>query len=176
MTDPGVVILGIPIPFTSVTFLTVVAVHVMAGLVCVVAGIVAMLAPKRSGRHPTAGTVYYWSLTVVFGSMSILVIDRWPVDHTLFILGLLSLTAATVGREVRWRGGSLRVHLLGMGLSYVLLLIAFYLDNGPNLPLWRSLPIYTYWLLPSAVGIALVARAFIRHPLVRRRGARRPGS
>jgi len=70
MTDPGVVILGIPIPSTSVTFLTVVAVHVMAGLVCVVAGVVAMLAPKRSGPHPTAGTVAYWSLVVVFVSKS----------------------------------------------------------------------------------------------------------
>jgi hypothetical protein len=31
-------------------------VHVAAGLTCTVAGIVAMLAHKRSGRHPSAGS------------------------------------------------------------------------------------------------------------------------
>jgi hypothetical protein len=129
MTAPGVVILGIPIPSTSVAFLTVVAAHVLAGLVCVVAGAVAMLSPKRAGRHPTAGTVYYWSLTGVFVSMSILALVRWPADHQLFILGLFSLVAAAAGRLVRRRGGSLRLHLVGMGLSYILLLIAFYIGS-----------------------------------------------
>ena len=27
-----------------------------------------------------------------------------------------------------------------MGASYILLLTAFYVDNGKNLPLWRELP------------------------------------
>ena len=53
------VALGIPIPSTSPTFLIVVALHVLVGLVCVIAGAVAMLSPKRSGRHPTFGTIYY---------------------------------------------------------------------------------------------------------------------
>jgi hypothetical protein len=56
MTDEGVVVLGIPIPSSSPMFLSIVAVHVAAGLTCTVAGIVAMLAPKRSGRHPSAGS------------------------------------------------------------------------------------------------------------------------
>src|SRR5713226_5732494 len=33
-----------------------------------------------------------------------------------------------------------RFHIVGMGLSYVLLLTAFYVDNGKNLPLWNRLP------------------------------------
>jgi hypothetical protein len=53
MTDEGVVVLGIPIPSSSPMFLSIVAVHVAAGLTCTVAGIVAMLAPKRSGRLGT---------------------------------------------------------------------------------------------------------------------------
>jgi hypothetical protein len=71
MTDQGVVVFGIPIPSSSPVFLGIVAVHVAAGLICSVAGIVAMLAPKRSGRHPSAGTVYYWGLVVVFLSTPI---------------------------------------------------------------------------------------------------------
>ena len=168
MTDPGVVILGIPIPSTSAAFLAVVAVHVVAGLVCVIAGLIAILSPKRAGRHPTAGTVYYWSLTVVFSSMGLLTIARWPADNHLFELGMLSLVAGSAGRVVRRRNGSLRLHLVGMGLSYIVLLTAFYVDNGPHLPLWRSLPAYTYWLAPGAIGLLLIAGAFLRHPRLAR--------
>jgi hypothetical protein len=45
-----------------------------------------------------------------------------------------------------------------MSASYILLLTAFYVDNGKHLPVWRSLPHLAYWLLPSAVGLPLVAR------------------
>ena len=62
------VVAGIPIPSTSPIFLTVVGLHVLVGLVCVLAGAVAMLSPKRSGRHPTFGTIYYWGLVAVFVS------------------------------------------------------------------------------------------------------------
>ena len=54
-----------------------------------------------------------------------------------------------------------------MGLSYVLMLIAFYVDNGKQLPLWKDLPDFTYWLVPLAVGLPLIARALLRHPLAR---------
>ena len=33
----------------------------------------------------------------------------------------------------------MKLHITGMGTSYVLLLTAFYVDNGKNLPLWRDL-------------------------------------
>jgi hypothetical protein len=55
-----------------------------------------------------------------------------------------------------------------MGSSYVLLLIAFYVDNGKNLPLWRELPPVTYWLLPTMIGIPLIVHALVRHPLTTR--------
>lgn len=54
-----------------------------------------------------------------------------------------------------------------MGLSYILLLTAFYVDNGKSLPLWKYLPTIAYWLLPSAIGLPLIVTALLRHPLVR---------
>jgi len=39
-----------------------------------------MLAPKRAGRHPSAGTVYDWSLAVVFLTMTALSILRGPAN------------------------------------------------------------------------------------------------
>jgi len=173
MTDEGVVVLGIPIPSSSPLFLSIVAIHVAAGLVCSVAGIGAMLTPKQAGRHPAAGTVYYWSLVVVFVSMAALSFLRWPHNTHLFVLGILSFAAGTIGRTARrrlWRGW-LRLHITGMAISYILLLTAFYVDNGPHLPLWRSLPSVAYWLLPSFVGLPLVVWVLRRHPLVLRNRA-----
>ena len=170
MTDHGIVVVGIPIPSSSPFFLTTVGVHVVASLVCVIAGAVAMLSSKRVGRHPSAGTVYYWGLVVVFLSMTVLSVVRWPHDIHLFILGILSLAAGSIGRAARRRlwAGWPRIHMSGMGLSYILLLTAFYVDNGPNLPVWRHLPALTYWLAPSIVGLPILVWALVRHPLVRR--------
>ena len=161
MTEQGIVVLGIPIPSSSPLFLTAVGVHVAAGLVCVIAGGVAMLSPKRSGRHPAAGTLYHWGLVVVFVSMTFLSFVRWPHDVHLFILGILSFAAGFVGRVARRRLWARwpRIHITGMGLSYILLLTAFYVDNGPNLPLWRQLPHLTYWLAPSVAGLPILVWA-----------------
>ena len=170
MTDEGVVVLGIPIPSSSPVFLSIVAVHVAAGIICTFAGILAMLSPKRSGRHPIAGTVYYWSLAIVFLTMAALSILRWPHNVHLFILGILSFGAGVAGREARrrrWRGW-LPTHVTGMAASYILLLTAFYVDNGPHLPLWRLLPPLAYWVLPSIVGLPILMWVLRRHPLMQR--------
>ena len=147
MPQDTTAILGIEVPSTDPVFLTVVGFHVLAGLVCVVTGAVAMLSAKRPGRHPSFGTIYFWFLLAVFASATALSVVRWAEDYHLFILGAL--------------------HILGMGLSYILLLTAFYVDNGPNLPLWRELPHWAFWVLPGAIGIPIIARALLWHPLVR---------
>jgi hypothetical protein len=54
-----------------------------------------------------------------------------------------------------------------MGLSYILLLTAFYVDNGKNLPLWNKLPQTAFWVFPAVAGIPFIVRALLRHPLVR---------
>jgi hypothetical protein len=77
-----------------------------------------------------------------------------------------------VGREARrqrWNA-PVDLHILGMGASYVVMLTAFYVDNGKNLPIWRHLPHVMYWLVPSGVGVPLIVRALrqyrniISHP------------
>jgi hypothetical protein len=168
MTDQGVVVLGIPVPSSSPVFLSIIALHVAAGLVCVVAGVVAMLAPKRAGRHPSAGSVYYWSLLVVFLSMTALSLIRWPEDIHLLLLGILSFVAALFGRtaERRRKPGWLPLHISGMSVSYIVLLTAFYVDNGPHLPFWRSLPKIAYWTVPSLVGVPILMWVLKNHPLM----------
>jgi len=95
---------------------------------------------------------------------------RRELDCHLFILRTLSLLAAVVSREAsrrRWRN-PVRLYLPGMGLSYVLLVLVFYVDNGRNLRIRTDLPPVVYWLLPSAVGTVVIGWALLRHPLARR--------
>ena len=158
---------GIVIPSTNPVFLAVVGIHILLGLACVITGAIAILSQKRAGRHPLYGSVYFWCLAGVFVTASGIAAVRWAEDYHLFVLGVLSLAAACLGRQARrerWRFW-VRLHIAGMGSSYVLLLIAFYVDNGKSLPLWRELPPMTYWLLPTVVGNPLIVHALVRHPL-----------
>jgi len=166
---------GIEIPSTDPFFLAIVAVHVALGIVAVVSGAVAMLSTKAPGRHPRFGTTYYWSITAIFMSATVLSIMRWAEDYQLFILGLLAFAAASWGRTARRRrwSGWTQMHILGMSSSYVLLLTAFYVDNGKQLPLWRQLPIWTYWTLPALIGAPIILWALLRHPVVRQSVAER---
>ena len=170
MTVGGTTIIaGIEIPSTSPIFLTVVGLHVLMGLACVVAGPIAMLSPKSAGRHPAFGTVYYWCLAAVFASATALAAVRWDEDYHLFILGALAFIAASFGRTARrqrWPAW-VRLHITSMGLSYILLLTAFYVDNGKSLPFWKELPPISYWLIPGALGLPIIAYALLRHPLAR---------
>lgn len=159
---------GVPIPSTDPAFLALIGVHVLLGLAATVAGIVAMFSPKRPGRHPGFGSVYFWCLCGVVVSASLLSAVRWSEDYRLFILGTLAFAAAWFGRlarRKRW-GSWARLHITGMGVSYIFLLTAFYVDNGKNLPLWRNLPSIVYWVLPAAVGIPIIFRALLWHPVV----------
>jgi len=165
------VLLGIEVPSTNPVFLTIVAMHIAVGLVCVVVGAIGMLSPKGPGRHPLMGKIYYWCLSAVFVSATGLSVVRWAEDYHLFILGVLSFAAAALGRTARRRRWPerIKIHITSMGLSYVLLLTAFYVDNGRNLPLWRELPQWAFWVLPNAIGGPFIMYTLLRHPLARER-------
>lgn len=165
----GETFFGLEIPAAGPVFYAALAIHIAAGLSCVVTGAVAALAKKRPGRHPRFGTVYYWGLAVVFASAGVMGAIRWAEDWYLVLIGALAFTAGTVGylaRRRRWRGW-VYAHIPGMGLSYVALLTAFYVDNGPRLPLWNRLPDLAFWIGPSLIGVPLILVALAR----RRHGA-----
>jgi hypothetical protein len=171
ITDTPINVAGIEIPSDSPVFLAALGIHVLFGLSCVITGVVAMVSRKGPGRHPRSGTIYYYYLSIVFASATVLSALRWAEDYHLFILGTLSFASASLGRRAlrrHWRN-RIRLHITCMGLSYILLLTAFYVDNGKNLPLWNKLPQIAFWLLPGAVGIPIIVRALLRHPLAMRR-------
>jgi hypothetical protein len=167
--DSSTVILGIEIPSTNPIFLGIIAIHIPLGLACVIAGAIAMLSAKGRGPHSIVGRVYYWCLGALFVLDTLLAVMRWAEDYHLFVFGALAFSSAWLGHRAiqkRWSYWT-RMHITGMGLSYTLILVAFYVDNGPQLPLWKVLPHFTYWLLPLAVGLPLITRALTSHPLRR---------
>jgi uncharacterized membrane protein len=163
------IVFGVPVPSVDPVFIAVVVFHILVGIGCVAAGATAMLSSKGRGRHSVSGTVYYWCLAVVVATATGLSVVRWAENYDLFVLGVLSLASATIARTAlqQRRHNWVRVHITGMGLSYILMLTAFYVDNGKNLPLWKDLPQIAFWLLPAAIGIPLLVRTLLKHPLAR---------
>ena len=170
MSAAPLVIAGLPIPSRAPLFLAMLAVHVPAGLAAVVAGVWAMLTTKGRGAHTRAGKLYYWSLTVVAATMAGLAALRWRENKWLFLLGVVAWATATSGRAAVRRGWR-ALHITAMGTSYVVMLTAFYVDNGANLPLWNRLPPIAYWMAAPLVGAPLIVRAIVRER--RRRAAAR---
>ena len=167
-------IAGIPIPFRSPILLAVLAIHVAVGAGAVVSGALAMLSTKGPGRHTWFGRLYFWSLVVVTITMALLSIARWREDYHLFVLGAFAAASAVLGLSyVRRTPRQLRTHVISFGASYILLLTAFYVDNGKKLPIWSRLPSISYWLIPSVIGVPLITRALRRHPLLGRQQPRR---
>jgi hypothetical protein len=166
--DGSTTIAGITIPSTSPWFLAAVGFHVVLGLGCVLSGAAAMFSTKGRGRHSMFGTIYFWCLFVVFISATALSAARWTEDNVLFALGALSYAAAFIGRRFarRRRSGWATIHVGGMSLSYIVLLTAFYVDNGKSLPVWKDFSPIVYWLTPGIVGFPLMIWALLRHPVV----------
>jgi hypothetical protein len=161
-------ILGDQVGSTAPVFLAFLAIHVLAGLTAVITGAVAALSRKGSPRHIRAGRWYYGAIGAVFATATVLAAMRWRQDYHLFLIGAVAFTAATIGylHRRRHRPGDTG-HIAGMGTAYVAMLTAFYVDNGPRLPLWDHLPPAAFWLLPTAIGAPIIARSISRA----RRGA-----
>ena len=154
----------------TLVFSVLLTFHVFAGMTCVASGAVAALSPKRRGRHPVLGGLYFWALAVVFVTSTGMSVLNWSEDAYLLVLGTLAFSSALFGwtaRRQRWPGWT-TAHIIGMSASYVVLLTAFYVDNGPRLPLWKELPSIVFWIGPTLIGVPIIARALARHTRVRR--------
>lgn len=162
-------VLGVAVPEAGPLFLATLALHIAAGLVATVAGTVATLAPKRRGRHARAGTVFAAAVAVVVVTAGVMAAIRWHQNSHLVLIAALAGAFALVGwraRRRRWRRWPLW-HGAAMGGAFIALMTGFYVDNGPQLPVWRQLPPRAFWFLPAAVGIPLTWWALIRNRALR---------
>ncbi len=170
MDERETIIFGIPIPSDNKLFLTIVAIHILFGIICAIAGIVAMVSTKGGRFHSLAGMVYYWILLLLFITVVSLSIMRWPHNNHLLVLGVISFLTAYAGRKLARtrKPGWTRRHTVLMGSSYILLLTAFYVDNGQNLPFWNQFSPLFFWLFPALIGIPIIVYALRRQALNKR--------
>ena len=156
-------VLGDQVGSTAPAFLAILAIHVIAGLTAVITGAIAALTRKGSRRHIRAGRWYYGAIAAVFATAAALAAMRWAQDWYLLVIGAVAFTAATLGylHRRRHRPGDTG-HIAGMGIAYTAMLTAFYVDNGPHLPLWDRLPALAFWFLPSAIAAPIITRAILR--------------
>jgi hypothetical protein len=161
MSDIG----RIHVPDAGPLFVVALGLHVAAGATAVLAGALAATARKRTGRHPRAGTVYLYAIGLVFATATVMAVLRWRHDWHLFLIATVAFTLAGLGWSVRRRRPRRWMvwHGSAMAGSYVALITGFYVDNGPQLPLWRDLPHLLYWLLPAAVAAPLTWWALVRN-------------
>lgn len=156
---------GIEMPSNSSDFAPMLGVHILAGLVCVVTGVVTMASEKRPGLHPLCGTIYHWGLAVLVVSAVFLAATNWTNDRVLLVIGAISLGASYLGRTARRRQWQAWVgtHITSMGFSFIAMLTAFCVEEGKSLPGLSRLPRLSYWFLPALVGAPLIIQAFLRH-------------
>jgi hypothetical protein len=157
-------ILGVEVGSSAPWFLALLAVHIPAGLAAVASGVGASVTRKGSVRHVRLGRWYYAAITLVFATAAGLAALRWREDWDLLLLGTLAYAAATAGylHRRRRRPGHTG-HIAGMGASFAVMLTAFYVDNGPHLPLWDRLPAWAFWLLPGLVAAPVITRSIRRY-------------
>jgi hypothetical protein len=169
-------VFGIPVPSTDPVFLTFVVVHIAISFAAVISGLLAMLSEKTSPRHSANGRVYFWSISFSFVTVLILSFMRWPHNVHLLTIGMLTFALAFLGRRLATvkSSGWTRLHTICMGLSYVLLLTGFYVDNGKNLPFWKMFPNWSFYILPALVGVPIIFKVFKTHPLNKRPISKNP--
>jgi len=134
--------------------------HVSVGLVLLLLGLVALVGRKsRRARHPAVGTGYFVALVLTL-STGLLIGSRHPgltlfeiATPPTFVLGLVGWLAGRSRRQ-----GWLRWHIMGMAGSYIGVVTAFGFQAVPR-SLWP-----VWWLLPTAIGSALIARSTRRLP------------
>jgi hypothetical protein len=99
---------------------------------------------------------------------------RWSDDYHRTILGAFSFAAVHWGRRTLrqcWSNWP-QLHASGMGVSYILLLGAFHIDNGKNPPLWQKLPQIAFWPLPNVIGAPIILYVLRRHLVIPRTNIR----
>ncbi len=162
---------------TGPVFLAFLIPHMLAGLTVTVTGAVVMVSPKGTRRHVRTGTAYFWAMAVLVATAAGLTAIRGSRDLPVFLLGLLALALASAGRHARRqlrttagrhprthpRAAGHAPHILAMTGSYTVMLTAFYVDNGKNLPLVDRLPEPAYWLFPAVIAAPLIVRSLRRH-------------
>ncbi|CAM4257250.1 DUF2306 domain-containing protein [Bacillus paramycoides] len=142
-------------------FNMILIIHILFGAICLITGIVAMLAQKKKGKHTEWGEIYHASYVVITITAIILSLLNWDKIAYLFYVAIISYAFAIYGylaRKKRWKNW-LGHHIRGMLGSY----IGAVTNIGMYIPVINLLPPIWFWFLPTLIGIPLVSSVSKRY-------------
>jgi hypothetical protein len=135
-------------------------IHILAGTICLITGAVAAWARKRKGMHTIAGEIYHGAYVFIFITSITMAILHWEKSAYLFFIGIFSYGLALFGylaRKLRRRNWIAK-HIGGMLGSYIGVITAVLVVNGPKIPVLNEIPPLLLWFLPTIIGTPLIAR------------------
>ncbi|WP_409250699.1 DUF2306 domain-containing protein [Bacillus sp. SCS-153A] len=133
-------------------------IHIAAGIICLISGVVAMISKKRRGEHTISGEVYHLFYVFVFLTAVAMSILHWEESAYLFYIAVFSYGLALSGYlagKFRWKNW-LRTHIGGMLGSYIGIVTATIVVNVPKVPLLNELPVLIFWFFPTIIGTPLI--------------------
>jgi D-alanyl-lipoteichoic acid acyltransferase DltB (MBOAT superfamily) len=134
--------------------------HILAGIVCLIAGFLAIKSKKKKGNHTRAGEIYHFSYIVIFITSIVMAIWNWNESAYLFYIALFSYGLALYGylaRKMKWKKWLLS-HIAGMLGSYIGVITAVLVVNQPKIPIIQDFPSLLVWFLPTIIGTPLIKK------------------
>jgi uncharacterized membrane protein len=149
-------------------FTTLRLVHILCGIVALLVGTAAILAPKRRGPHTIFGKVYVVFIALL--CVTALAMSAMNLEQSAYLIPIafISFGFAWSGeRAMKLRGPDcLRCHIRGMLGSYIAIWTAVLVVSGSKLPVISTWPSWLYWILPTVIGSPAIR--LIQHKLAPR--------
>jgi uncharacterized membrane protein len=129
----------------------ILAIHIAAGTTGLILGPLAMRAPKRRGPHARLGETYHWMMLAVCVSAAGLAVLEWHRLWWFLPIAVFSYANALVGYVAikRRPPGWLRLHVRGMGGSYIALVTALLVVS-------TRAQLLVAWFVPTIVGAPII--------------------
>ena len=139
-------------------FKTLLIIHILTGIICLITGLGAGFSKKKKGRHTILGEIYHGSFVLVFITAIAMSILHWEESAYLFYIAIFSYALALLGylaAKRRWKNW-IGTHIGGMLGSYIGIVTATLVVNVTDIPYLNELPILIIWFLPTLIGTPII--------------------
>lgn len=139
-------------------FSTFLIIHIVAGFLCLLIGLIAGFAPKKRGTHTIFGEFYHGFYVIVFITSMILAILHWEQSAYLFYIAIFSYGLALLGYiavKIKWKNW-IFTHISSMLGSYIGIITATLITNAAKIPLVKDVPTLLIWFLPTIIGTPII--------------------
>ena len=139
--------------------------HILAGVICLITGFLAINSEKKKGKHTLLGETYHISYVVIFITSIVMAITNWNESAYLFYIAIFSYGLALYGylaSKIKWKRW-LSSHITGMLGSYIGVITAALVVNQSKIPFIQDFPSLFIWFLPTVIGTPLIKKVQDRY-------------